>query len=253
MASSNAVYLGPLRLLAHEVARNLNTAGKPTSLVTGEERVLVENAQAFACTVEMADLSRKFDVAVIDEIQLLADPHRGWAWTNAVLGLQAKELHLCGEPTAVNLVQLLAEECGETVEVVEYKRLLPLVISPSLSGSLKKVQKGDCVVTFSRVNIFQLKNFIESTTGLKCAVVYGSLPAETRQLQASLFNDPDSDWDVLVASDAIGLGLNLNIQRIIFDRMEKFDGDATRQLTPSQVKQIAGRAGRYSSHYNAGQ
>ena len=115
-----------------------------------------------------------------------------------------------------------------------------------------RLRKGDCVVAFSRRNIYSLKHKIEKA-GKKCCVIYGNLPPgtiktlslclyiiEARKQQAALFNDPDSDYDVLVASDAIGMGLNLNIKRLIFSTMEKFDGERKRKLTISEIKQIAG-------------
>jgi ATP-dependent RNA helicase SUPV3L1/SUV3 len=83
------------------------------------------------------------------------------------------------------------------------------MMNSSFNGDLQQIEKGDCIVTFSRRNIFAMKREIESKRGLRCAVIYGSLPPETRSLQARLFNDPDSGYDVLVASDAVGMGLNL--------------------------------------------
>ncbi|KAI1312235.1 hypothetical protein EDD11_003035 [Mortierella claussenii] len=257
-------YLSPLRLLAHEVFERMNSAGTPCNLVTGEERrygVIDENgkpvpggAKVLSCTVEMASFDRKIEVAVIDEIQMLADPDRGWAWTAALLGLPAQEIHLCGEPTVVDLVKKICAMTNEEVTVHRYDRLSKMEVQDeSLRGDLKNIQKGDCVVTFSRNNIFMLKKAIEAETGLRCAVAYGSLPPESRSQQAKLFNDPKSGYDVLVASDAIGMGLNLNIRRIIFEALEKFDGVNVRQLSLTQIKQIAGRAGRFGTEYAVGQ
>ncbi|KAI9136804.1 P-loop containing nucleoside triphosphate hydrolase protein [Paraphysoderma sedebokerense] len=252
--AKSGVYCGPLRLLAHEIYEKMNATGVKCNLVTGEERKIVDRqAGHISCTVEMADINRKLDVAVIDEIQLIGDPSRGWAWTNALLGLQAKEIHLCGEPTAVPLVKRICESINEPVEVKEYTRLSPLEISPdSLRGNLKMIQKGDCVVAFSRKDVFLLKREIESVTGKKCAVVYGALPPETRSEQARLFNDPNSEYEVLVATDAIGMGLNLNISRIIFSTLSKFDGQNQRWLSVSSTRQIAGRAGRFGTETSSG-
>jgi ATP-dependent RNA helicase SUPV3L1/SUV3 len=97
------------------------------------------------------------------------------------------------------------------------------------------------VVAFSRREIFQLKQKVEEATGLRCGVVYGSLPPETRREQAKRFNDPAEAEEVLVASDAIGMGLNLNIQRVVFASLAKYDGEQVRPLEPTEVKQIAGR------------
>lgn len=181
------------------------------NLRTGEEfRIVSDHAKLLACTVEMAPLDVPLDVAVVDEIQMIADPERGSAWTMAVLGIAAKELHLCGEEAAVPVIQKIIEHTGDELVVNRYERLTPLEVEGhSLDGDLSRIRKGDCLVTFSRNNIFALKQQIERSTGLLCAVAYGRLPPEIRSEQAALFNDPNSGYDVIVASDAIGMGLNL--------------------------------------------
>lgn len=210
------VYAGPLRLLAHEVATRFNqgkigglTEPRACNLVTGEERRVIDTwAGLTSCTVEMMNFNRHYDVAVIDEIQLISDPQRGTAWTMALLAVQAHELHLCGEPSVVELVKGIAETLGDEVTVHRYERLSPLAVADSsLEGDLKKIKKGDCVVTFSRNNIFAMKQQIEASTGLQVAVAYGGLPPEVREEQARKFND--GTCQVMVASDAIGMGLNL--------------------------------------------
>lgn len=211
-SASTGIYGGPLRLLAHEVFRRLNTLGKPCNLVTGDERVILDSGEVnmSSCTVEMVPINVGVEVAVIDEIQMIAHQERGWAWTQALLGVQAQELHLCGEVRVVPLIRELAAAMGDSLEIHRYQRLSPLeAMSTSLDGDLGKVQKGDCVVAFSRVQIHGLRKQIEHITGKRVAVVYGSLPPEIRAQQARLFNDPDNDYDILVASDAIGMGLNL--------------------------------------------
>jgi ATP-dependent RNA helicase SUPV3L1/SUV3 len=116
-----------------------------------------------------------------------------------------------------------------------------------------KVQAGDCVVAFSRNDIFAIKREIERLTPYKCCVVYGTLPPDTRISQARLFNDPNSKFDILVASDAVSMGLNLNIKRIVFNSLYKTDGDEVVRLDHSHVKQIAGRAGRRNSQFPNGE
>jgi ATP-dependent RNA helicase SUPV3L1/SUV3 len=175
--SDSAIYCGPLRLLAHEVYEKCNAENIACNLLTGEERKESDNVNRWSSTVEMASTSRKFDLAVLDEIQMISDPQRGWAWTQAFYGIQAKELHLCGEPSAVNLIRKLCESTGEECEVRTYERLTGLQLDPkSLSGNLAKVERGDCIVAFSRKEIFQIKNYIEKNTKLKAAVIYGNLP-----------------------------------------------------------------------------
>lgn len=208
--ASSGIYAGPLRLLAHEVYTRLNAKGRTCDLVTGDERASHSGAQMQSCTVEMVPLNADVDVAVIDEIQMIGHKERGWAWTQAFLGLRAKEIHLCGEERSVPLIRELVASTGDNLEIYNYKRLSPLkTMSKSLNGKLKDLKKGDCIVAFSRLGIHAMKARIERLTQKRVAVVYGSLPPETRAQQAALFNDPENDYDILVASDAIGMGLNL--------------------------------------------
>ncbi|TKA33716.1 hypothetical protein B0A50_00552 [Salinomyces thailandicus] len=256
-AVDRGVYAGPLRLLAHEVYSRMNAKGKSCSLITGEERRAAEKKQGLseaggppsdmsACTVEMMPMNKQLEVAVIDEIQMIGNAERGWAWTQALLGVRAKEVHLCGEARTVPLIQEICASVGEKVEVHRYERLSPLKLAAgSMDGDLSKLRKGDCIVSFSVMGIHALRRQIERQTGRKVATVYGSLPPETRAQQARLFNDPHNDYDFLVASDAVGMGLNLAIKRIIFEASSKFDGFQRRTLGVADIKQIAGRAGRY--------
>lgn len=265
--ADSGAYAGPLRLLAHEVYTRLNAKGKPCALITGEERRAMDvvppvpeqanvdgnttlsgtySYDMMACTVEMMPLNKTMDVAVIDEIQMIGSAERGWAWTQALLGVKAKEVHLCGEERTVPLIKELCASIGEKLTVHTYQRLSPLMVADSsLNGDLKKLRKGDCIVSFSVMGIHALRKQIERQTGRKVATVYGSLPPETRAQQARLFNDPDNDYDFLVASDAVGMGLNLAIKRVIFEAADKFDGVARRTLSVADIKQIGGRAGRF--------
>ena len=225
-SAPNGVYAGPLRLLAHEVWERLNRGSirphdadpstahvyaRECNLITGEEqRIVSMNATLTSCTVEMVNLFKHWNVCVIDEIQMIADPQRGPSWTAAVLGVCADELHLCGEEAAVPLIEALMKETGDELTIKRYERLTPLAVATrSLEGRWDRIEKGDCIVTFSRRSIFELKRLVEDSTGLRCAVAYGRLPPETRSEQAALFNDQTSGYDVIVATDAIGMGLNL--------------------------------------------
>jgi ATP-dependent RNA helicase SUPV3L1/SUV3 len=248
--AETGTYAGPLRLLAHEVYTRMNAKGKNCALITGEERRVPESKDGgpmlSSCTVEMMPLNTALDVAVIDEIQMIGNAERGWAWTQALLGVRAKEVHLCGEERTVPLIKELCASVGEKLVIHNYQRLSPLkVADEALNGKLEDLRKGDCIVSFSVMGIHALRKQIERATGKKVATVYGSLPPETRAQQARLFNDPDNDYDFLVASDAVGMGLNLAIKRIIFEAANKFDGAARRTLSIADIKQIAGRAGRY--------
>lgn len=210
--SGKGMYAGPLRLLAHEVYTRFNNKGLPCDLITGDDVRMRDGewSSLSSHTVEMVDIGRSVDVAVIDEIQMIASEERGWAWTRALLGIPAKELHLCGETRVIPLIRELAASMGDTLHIHHYDRLNPLkAMSKSLRGNLKNLVRGDCIVSFSVLGIHAMKKQIELETGRRVAIVYGSLPPEIRAQQAALFNEPNNDYDFLVASDAIGMGLNL--------------------------------------------
>lgn len=247
--SKTGYYAGPLRLLAREIYEKFNNEGVHCNLITGEE--VIPSMDEFgkisgisSGTIEMIPLNKKMDLCIIDEIQMISDPQRGNAWTNAVLGVQAKEIHLCGEESAVPLIQKMCDITGDEVEIKKFERLGKLTVEKTHLKSVKELRKGDCLISFSKKSIIELKCKIEQETKLKVAVVYGALPPEIRSVQANGFNN--GDFDVLVASDAVGMGLNLHIKRIVFETILKFDGQSRKKLTPSQVKQIGGRAGRFT-------
>jgi ATP-dependent RNA helicase SUPV3L1/SUV3 len=250
--AESGAYAGPLRLLAWEVHETVTKAGVHCNLLTGQESIHEIGAQHTSSTVEMVDTSTIVDVAVIDEMQMIGAADRGSAWTRALLGVPARELHVCGDPTMIKIVEELCAITGENFAVNEYKRLTPLQFSAPLRAGLKEIRRGDCVIAFRRRDLYTIKRQIELKTGLKCCIIYGSLPPETRKLQAELFNSPDSGYDVLVASDAVGMGLNLNIGRIIFSSIKKFDGESERELEPRELLQIGGRAGRFRSEFSIG-
>ena len=252
LSAQSGMYCAPLRLLAWEASDRHNSAGVPCDMVTGQEVTSVPGARHVACTVEMADVGTYRDVGVVDEIQLLGDPHRGWAFTRALLGLCVGELHLCGDPAAVPLVTRLVEQCGDSLEVIHYHRLLPLRVATAPVG-ISNVAPGDAFVAFTRRDVHSLRNGVEEDTKHRCAIVYGGLPPEARTAQAQLFNARGREGcSVLAASDAIGMGLNLSIRRVVFSTLRKFDGISKRHLTPAEIRQIAGRAGRYGSKYDEG-
>ncbi|KJH45132.1 helicase protein [Dictyocaulus viviparus] len=249
--AKSGVYCGPLKLLATEVFTRSNELGIKCDLVTGEERrFAIDNFHPSAhisSTVEMLSTQMRVEVAVIDEIQMLRDEQRGWAWTRALLGVAADEVHLCGESAAIDIVKKLLEPIGEHVEVRHYERKTTLTIASQGLGSLDNVQPGDCIVCFSRKAIFNVTKNLEKL-GIKPAVIYGDLPPGTKLAQASKFNDTTDPCNVLVATDAIGMGLNLNIRRIILS-------SCTRQgeLLPNySALQIIGRAGRYGTTFTDG-
>ncbi|XP_046734064.1 ATP-dependent RNA helicase SUV3 homolog, mitochondrial [Diprion similis] len=260
MTAKSAVYCGPLKLLAVEVFNKSNANGTPCDLVTGEEKNFVKGADNpsdhVSCTVEMARTNVAYEVAVIDEIQLMRDPARGWAWTRALLGLPADEIHLCGEAAAIDLVRSICITSGEDVEVRRYKRLTSLEVEDTALTSLANVVPGDCIVCFNKNDIYSVSRSIEAR-GIEVAVIYGSLPPGTKLAQAAKFNDITNPCKVLIATDAIGMGLNLSIRRIIFYSLMKptinEKGEKEIDTIPvSSALQIAGRAGRYGTQWEKG-
>ena len=203
----------------------------------------------------MLDKEQRYQVCVLDEMQLVSCAQRGWAWTRALLAVQAREIHICGEEGCVELVQHIAESLGENVRVERYQRLNPLVCSTEELSfrDTDKLRRGDCIVAFSRRQLFSMKKVIEASTDHRCCLVYGSLPPLLRRDQARIFNDDTNKHSILLATDAIGLGLNLSINRIIFSSLRKFDGAIERDLTAAEIKQIGGRAGRFGVVKEAGQ
>ncbi|CAI0465862.1 unnamed protein product [Linum tenue] len=182
-SNPSGIYCGPLRLLAWEVANRLNKANVPCDLITGQEVETVDGAKHKAVTVEMADVNSDYSCAVIDEIQMLGCKTRGFSFTRALLGISADELHLCGDPAAVPLIEEILKVTGDDVKIETYERLLPLVPLKKPLGSFDNIQTGDCIVTFSRKQIYKLKKKIETGANHLCSVVYGSLPPETRTRQ----------------------------------------------------------------------
>ena len=239
------LYLGPLRLLAAEQFEALNLADVPCSLVTGEEQIRVPFSRVQSSTVEMADLQTHYDVAVIDECQMIADRDRGGAWTAAILGLCADEIHACASPDAENLLTRIIEDCGDELTIIRHERMKPLEVEKEGFRFPDSVRPGDALIVFSKARVHAVAAELK-TRGYKVSLIYGALPPDVRRNQADRFHRGETE--VVVSTDAIAMGMNLPIQRVVFLESEKFDGDVTRLLTDSEIKQIAGRAGRYGKY-----
>lgn len=261
--ASSGVYCAPLKALATQVWSSLN-ATVPCDLLIGDERRFGGSAEHVSCTVEMTPLDYQVDVAVIDEIQMIGDRDRGWAWCRALLGLPAREIHLCGEQSAVTVIQQILHATGEAsrLRLIEHKRLVPLTVDKPLDGDLRRVQNGDCLVCFSRRHVFDYVEKLRQIPNVVPYAVYGAMPFAVREAQTVAFNtgtqeqaqrptgssSPPLRHHVLVATDAIAYGLNLNIRRMIFSTVHKYHGGGAKgltELTPSSILQIAGRAGRF--------
>ncbi len=234
-------YLAPLRLLAGELYDTLNQKGVLTTLLTGEEVVEIENATHYSSTIEMAKLQEVFDCCVIDEIQMITDAQRGWAWTRALVNIISKEVHICGDPSVLELVRTIVNLCGDELEIKEYTRMTELLVEKK-HLNLGELEKSDALIVFSRRNALRYKADLERL-GFKVSIVYGRLSPEVRREQARKFDSQETD--IIVSTDAIAMGMNLPIKRIVFSTITKYFNSQEFQISDSEIKQIAGRAGRY--------
>jgi ATP-dependent RNA helicase SUPV3L1/SUV3 len=246
----SGVYLAPLRLLAlenYERLQGMEQHGKPlkVSLVTGEERRLVEGATHVASTVEMLDTQTAVDVAVIDEIQMLADRDRGAAWTAAVCGAPARIVYLVGAPEARRAIEVLAARLDCELEVHILKRKGPLSMESSAVRKLSNLRRGDAVICFSRREVLMWRDMV-TEMGLSVATVYGNLSPEVRRAQAQRFREGAAD--VVVGTDAIAMGLNMPIARVVMTTSVKYNGYEEEEIPAALARQIAGRAGRFGVH-----
>ncbi|WP_457743574.1 helicase-related protein [Sulfurimonas sp.] len=238
-------YLAPLRLLALEGYETLKEEGIESSLITGEEQILDEEATHISSTIEMMNYDVDVDVCVIDEVQMIDDRDRGWAWANAIIGAPAQEVIMTGSPNVKEAIIALAEYLGEELEIIEFERKNPLELLPHATAP-KDVEAGSAIIAFSRKEVLRLKqNFSKD---FEVSVVYGNLSPEVRREEARRFREGETQ--ILVATDAIAMGMNLPIKTVLFSKAEKFDGVGQRNLFPSEIHQIAGRAGRYGLHEN---
>jgi len=251
--AASGVYLAPLRLLALENYERLQAArphganGDPikVSLITGEERRIAEGATHVASTVEMLDTKTPVEVAVIDEIQMLADRDRGAAWTTAVCGAPANVVYLVGAPEARRAIEALAERLEVPLEVHVLKRMAPLAMEPQAVRKLSNLRRGDAVIAFSRREVLMWRDMI-TEKGFSVATVYGNLSPEVRRAQAERFREGQAD--IVVGTDALAMGLNMPIARIVMTTAVKYNGYEEEEISAALARQIAGRAGRYGVH-----
>lgn len=239
-AGGTGYYLAPLRLLALEGYEDLRDHGINASLITGEEQLIDEDATHISSTIEMLNFDVEVDCCVIDEVQMIGDRDRGWAWANAIIGAPAKTVIMTGSPNAREAVVALAEYLGEALEIIEFERKNPLELL-KMPTPIDAIEPKTAVIAFTRANALRLKQQLSKT--YRTSVIYGNLSPEVRREEARRFREGETD--ILVATDAISMGLNLPIKTLLFSKADKFDGQNQRLLTPSEVQQIAGRSGRY--------
>jgi ATP-dependent RNA helicase SUPV3L1/SUV3 len=229
----------PLRLLAREIYdRIVASRGKRlVALMTGEEKIVPPQAAYWVCTVEAMPLERRVEFLAVDEIQLCADPDRGHVFTHRLLHARgASETMLLGAATAAPLIRRLIPG----VEIQSRERLSELVYDGP--KKLTRLPRRSAIVAFSADQVYGIAELIRRQRG-GAAVVMGSLSPRTRNAQVGLFQSGEVDF--LVATDAIGMGLNMDVDHVAFAGMRKFDGRKSRWLKPQEIGQIAGRAGRF--------
>jgi len=238
--ATTGYYLAPLRLLALEGYETLQKKGVNVSLITGEEEIIDESSTHISSTIEMMNSAVDVDICVIDEIQMISDRDRGWAWANALIGVPAKKVILTGSINALHAVEMLCEYLDERLEVIHFERKneLKMMQHPT---PMKHIAPQTAIVAFSRREVLSLKQ--QLTEKYTVSVVYGNLSPEVRREEARRFREGKSQ--ILVSTDAIAMGLNLPIKTLLFAKDNKFDGLRRRELLPAEVQQISGRAGRY--------
>ncbi|MEZ5648440.1 MAG: helicase-related protein [Alphaproteobacteria bacterium] len=232
----------PLRLLAREnYDRIVRDKGiNSVALVTGEERIVPKAARWFCCTVEAMSLDRPFAFLAIDEVQLAADPERGHVFTDRLLHARGQEETLfLGAETIRPLIRRLVPEAEHETRT----RFSQLTYKGS--RKLSRLPPRSAIVAFSAAEVYTLAEAIRHCRG-GTAVVLGALSPRTRNAQVALFQNGEVDY--LIATDAIGMGLNMDIDHVAFASLTKFDGYRTRQLTVPEIGQIAGRAGRHMNN-----
>jgi ATP-dependent RNA helicase SUPV3L1/SUV3 len=245
-AAASGMYLAPLRLLALEGQEELGKRGRTASYITGEERDIREGAQFVASTIEMMDTQREVDVVVIDEVQLLTDEARGWAWCQALVGAPGRRVIMTGSPDCIPLVGALAEYLGEPLRVERLERHTPIEATRA-PVALRDIEPGTAVIAFSRRDVLALKAELEPR--FTVAVIYGNLTPEVRREEARRFRSGEAQ--VVVSTDAIAMGLNLPIRNVVFTTLEKWNGRDFVQLEAWEILQIGGRAGRFG-HFERG-
>jgi len=229
----------PLRLLAREIYDRIvkRRGAAAVALVTGEEKIVPPRAHYFVCTVEAMPMERTVEFLAVDEIQLVADPERGHVFTQRLLHARGRfETMFLGAGTMAPLMRALVPD----VEIVERERLSTL--SYAGSKKLTRLPRRSAIVAFSTEQVYAIAELIRRQRG-GAAVVMGSLSPRTRNAQVELFQSGEVDF--LVATDAIGMGLNMEVDHVAFAGLRKFDGRRTRWLHAHEIGQIAGRAGRH--------
>ncbi len=229
----------PLRLLAREnYERVVKAKGvAAAALVTGEEKIVPRSARYFVCTVESMPLDRPVDFLAVDEVQLAADRERGHIFTDRILNARGRlETMFMGAETVQRWIRALVPEA----EFVQRPRFSSLTYAGA--KKLTRLPPRSAAVAFSAADVYAIADLIRRQRG-GAAIVMGALSPRTRNAQVELYESGEVDY--LVATDAIGMGLNMDVKHVAFASLRKFDGESPRPLTKAEIAQIAGRAGRH--------
>jgi len=243
MLSFNSGMIGfPLRLLAREVYDKVTKKINPSkvALITGEEKIIPLNAKYFLCTVESMPIDKDLEFVGIDEIQMCNDHERGHIFTERLLNLRGEKITmLMGSNTIKNIIEKLDDD----IEFINKERLSKL----SFNGHKKisRIERKSAIIAFSTEEVYAIAELIRRQKG-GAAIVMGSLSPKTRNAQVNLYQSGDVDY--LVATDAIGMGINMDLDNVYFSNLKKFDGKKLRRLNLYEIGQIAGRAGRYKNN-----
>ena len=236
----------PLRLLAREVYDKVIKKIDPSkvALITGEEKIIPLNAKYFLCTVESMPVDKSLEFVGVDEIQMCADNERGHIFTDRLLNLRGEKLTML---MGSNTIKSIIEKLNDDIEFINKERFSKL----SFGGHKKisRIERKSAVIAFSAEEVYAIAELIRRQKG-GAAIVMGSLSPKTRNAQVNLYQSGDVDY--LVATDAIGMGINMDLDQVFFSNIKKFDGKKLRRLNISEIGQIAGRAGRYLNNGSFG-
>ena len=229
----------PLRLLAREVydkvTKRINK--NKVALITGEEKIIPSDAHYYLCTVESMPIDKKLDFVGIDEIQMCNDHERGHIFTDRLLHLRGQKLTMfMGSNTIKNIISKLDED----IEFINKGRLSKLAYSGH--KKISRIERKSAIIAFSAEEVYAIAELIRRQKG-GSAIVMGSLSPKTRNAQVNLYQSGDVDY--LVATDAIGMGINMDLDNVYFSSLKKYDGKKLRRLRVHEIGQIAGRAGRH--------
>jgi len=229
----------PLRLLAREVYDKIiqKTDPKKVALITGEEKIIPSNAKYFLCTVESMPIDKNLEFVAVDEIQMCSDNERGHIFTDRLLNLRGEKLTMfMGSNTIKKLISKLDEDVG----FINRERLSKLTYVGH--KKISRIERKSAIIAFSAEEVYAIAELIRRQKG-GAAIVMGSLSPKTRNAQVNLYQS--SDVDYLVATDAIGMGINMDLDNVYFSNLKKYDGKKLRKLNLAEIGQISGRAGRY--------